>query len=96
MKTYEIEVEMTVRRTMRVRAPGTDTAAMVARAMIELTMAGRGELSSVLKWTDGRVAYRPMPVETILPEPTPVLLGEPVEVIGEPEGSAERRGARYR
>lgn len=89
LKTYEVEVEMTVRRTMRVRAPNPAMAHDVARGFLTLVIDGRGELSSALKWPDGRDAYRPMPVETILREPVPVLLGEPVEVIGEPEGSAE-------
>jgi hypothetical protein len=66
MKTYEIEVEMTVRRTIRVKAPDPDMARAVARGFLEAATDGPGELSSVLKWTDGRAAYRPMPVETIL------------------------------
>jgi hypothetical protein len=85
LKTYELEVEVKVRRTMRVKAPNPEAAKAVAWAFLSLTAEGRGELSSALKWTDGRTAYRPMPVETILPlDPETVFTeNEPVEVAGE-------------
>jgi hypothetical protein len=78
MQTYEIEVEMTVRRTMRVRAANPDMAREVAGGFLQMAADGHSELSSVLKWTDGRVAYRPMPVETILWHQ--LTANEPVEV----------------
>jgi hypothetical protein len=80
LKFYDIDVEMRLRRTMRVLALNEEMAPNVARGWLTMATQGPGELSSVLKWTDGRQAYRPMPVETILPEPTPVVIGEPVEV----------------
>ena len=78
MKLYEVEVVMTVHRTLRVWAPTPDTARQMAGATIEMAQAGHGELSSVLKWTDDRVAFRPTPVETIVGYQ--VSEGEPVEV----------------
>jgi hypothetical protein len=83
LKTYELEVEVRVRRTMRVKAPNPDAAKAVAWGFLSLTAEGRGELSSVLKWTDGRMAYRPMPVETLLLDPDHVFASEPVEVASE-------------
>lgn len=82
LKTYELEVEVRVRRTMRVKAPNPDTAKAVAYGFLSLAAEGKGELSSVLKWSDGRVAYRPMPVETLLLDETPPVrfAGEPVEI----------------
>jgi hypothetical protein len=82
LKIFELEVEMRVRRTMRVKAPNPESAKAVAWSFLSLTADGHGELSSVLKWTDGRAAYRPMPVETLLLEPKPVF-SEPVEIAGE-------------
>lgn len=78
-KPYEVDVEMTVRRTLRVWAPSPNTARAVAQATLEMTSAGHGELSSVLKWSDERVAYRPMPVEKILSYR--LIPVEPVEII---------------
>jgi hypothetical protein len=79
MKSYEVAVEMAVRRTLRITAPDGEYARQVAAGILKFLAEGIGELSSFLKWTDGRVAYRPMPVETILSEPAPVI-GEPFEI----------------
>ena len=51
-----------------------DVARQAAEARLAMAANGHGELSAVLKWTDGREAYRPMPVERILPEPPPRIL----------------------
>ena len=74
LRHYEVEVEMTVRRTLRVVVPDADVARQAAEARLAMAANGYGELSAVLKWTDGREAYRPMPVEQILPEPAPRIL----------------------
>jgi hypothetical protein len=84
LKLFELEVEMRVRRTMRIRAPNQEAAKIQARNFMSLATDPRAGavLSAVLKWTDGREAYRPMPVETLLLEPEPVF-SEPVEIAGE-------------
>jgi hypothetical protein len=82
LKIFELEVEMRVRRTMRVKAPNPQSAKAVAWGFLSLAADGHGELSSVLKWTDGRAAYRPMPVETLLGV-SPSAISEPVEIAGE-------------
>ena len=84
LKTYELDVMVKLRRTMRVKAANPDEARIAAWVM--LSLADRSpdaatSLSSVLKWTDGRTAYRPMPVETMYLDPETVFTDEePVEV----------------
>ncbi len=63
MKTWEIDVEMRVRKTLVFSGPPDEAA---ARKMAALALKKEIELSSFLKWTDGRRAYRPMPVETVI------------------------------
>lgn len=71
---YEIDAQMLVRRTFIIAARDPDQAIQLAKAHIEISRDGTGaELSSVLKWTDGRHAFRPMPVETIIDTPIAVL-----------------------
>ena len=77
LKTYELDVMVKLRRTMRVKAANPDEARIAAWVMLSLATS----LSSVLKWTDGRTAYRPMPVETMYLDPETVFTDEePVEV----------------
>jgi hypothetical protein len=66
LKTWEIDVELRVRKTLLIVGPrGAD----VARSTAELLMRHgltNAEMSAFLKWSDGRQAYRPAPVETII------------------------------
>jgi hypothetical protein len=84
LKTYDVEVEMTVRRTLRVRAMSPEMARELGGGFLQMAADGHTELSGVLKWTDGRAAYRPMPIETILYHH--LTAAEPEEVPGEAFG----------
>ena len=76
LPVYEVDVRMTLDRTMRIRAPDGVTAQQLALGWYHMARQGTGELSSILKWSDGREAYRPMPVETIVSEPGSAAIGE--------------------
>ncbi len=66
MKTYEVDVELHLRKTLLLQAPDADTAHGLAATLLRQEVELGRSLSSFLKWTDGRRAYRPMPVETII------------------------------
>jgi hypothetical protein len=63
MKTWEFDVELRVRKTLHFAGPETEE---VARSIVAMVLAGGIEMSTFIKWTDGRTAYRPVPVETII------------------------------
>jgi len=67
MKTWEIDVELRVRKTLLIRAPNEEVARYMGHAVMQAAPGPPdAELSSFLKWTDGRSAHRPVPVETIV------------------------------
>ena len=63
MKTWEVDVEMRVRKTLIFSGPLSEE---VAREIATMALSGKMDLSTIQKWADGRSAYRPMPVETII------------------------------
>ena len=74
MKTWEIDVELRVRKTLTFSGPGTEEA---ARSLVAMVLSGEMDPSHFIKWTDGRAAYRPVPVETIIDnDPTVVAVRE--------------------
>lgn len=63
MDTWEIDVELRVQKTLHFAGPKTEEA---ARAIAAMALSGGVDISAFIKWTDGRSAYRPVPVETIV------------------------------
>lgn len=63
LKDFEVEVEVTVRRTLLVPAPDAKLAGIAAEALISDAGTFGASMSAFLKWTDNRRAYRPMPIE---------------------------------
>ncbi len=63
MVGWEIDVELRVRKTLVFSGPLTEAK---AREITMMALKGGIELSTFQKWTDGRSAYRPMPVEKII------------------------------
>ena len=61
MATWEIDVEMRVRKTLHFGGPTDEPA---ARRIAELALAGGIDLSTIFKWTGP--AHRPVPVETVI------------------------------
>ncbi len=60
MKTWEFDVELRVRKTLTLAGPDNEA---LARRIIETVLTGTMDPSMFIKWTDGRTAYRPVPVE---------------------------------
>lgn len=60
MKTWEIDVELRVRKTLTFAGPNNEAA---ARSIAAMALTGTMDPSTFIKWTDGRTAYRPVPVE---------------------------------
>ena len=63
MKTWEFDVELRVRKTLTFSGPETEDA---ARAIVAMVLSGDIDPSHFIKWSDGRTAYRQVPVETII------------------------------
>ncbi len=61
MKTWEIDIELRVCKTLTFGGPGTEAA---ARRLVEMIFAGQLDASHFVKWTDPRFGNRSMPVET--------------------------------
>lgn len=62
MKTWEVEVELRVRKTLLLDAPDQET----AHDRVPLILSNTANWSAFLKWNDGLRGHRPMPVETII------------------------------
>lgn len=63
MTYWEVDVELRVRKTLSFGGPLTEDA---ARQVARMALTGSIDMSAFQKWTDGRSAYRPTPVETII------------------------------
>jgi hypothetical protein len=63
MKTWEIDVELRVRKTLTFSGPGSEDA---ARSLVAMIFSGQIDASHFIKWSDGRTAYRPVPVEALI------------------------------
>ena len=63
MKTWEIDIELRVRKTLTFSGPRTEEA---ARSLIAMVLSGEMGPSHFIKWTDGHTAYRPVPVEVFI------------------------------
>jgi hypothetical protein len=67
MKTWEVDVDLRVRKTLLFTAPTEEAARWMVEAVLNVRQGDDpAELSSFLKWTDGRRVHRPVPVETIV------------------------------
>lgn len=66
IKTWEVDVELRVRKTLLFKAPSEGLARSLALLVVSGEMGSHAEISAFIKWTDGVVAYRPMPVETVI------------------------------
>jgi len=79
LKTWEIDVEVRVRKTLLLRGLLTEAAAREAAQLIT-TQNGPDialNTSQFLKWTDDRTVHRPMPVEIVIDnDPTIVAVRE--------------------
>jgi hypothetical protein len=74
LKIWEIDVDLRMRRTLLIRGPLNEEK---AREVAVRLLIGGVELSSFLKWSDGRSAFRPMQVETRIDnDPTIVAVRE--------------------
>ncbi len=62
MKTWEIDVEMRVRKTLVLGGPETEEA---TRSIVEMVLSGQMDISHFVKWSSDPT-NRPMPVETII------------------------------
>jgi hypothetical protein len=60
IRTWEVDFDVRLRRTLVFRGPLNEDTVRQAAAML---LSAQIENSAFLKWTDGRTAYRPMPVE---------------------------------
>ena len=78
---FEVDVEVRVRRTVMVRA-WTEEQAIGLAAALTPTISSPSA-SAFLKWTDGAVAYRPMPVETIVGDDAKIVAVREVKDDGE-------------
>ena len=63
MKTWEIDIELRVRKTLTFGGPGTEAA---ARRLVEMIFAGQLDASHFVKWTDPADGRRSVPVETFI------------------------------
>jgi len=63
VKTWEIDIELRVRKTLTFGGPVTKEA---ARSIVAMVLSGEMDSSHFIKWTDGPTAYRPVPVETFI------------------------------
>jgi hypothetical protein len=63
MKTWEFDIELRVRKTLTFSGP---TTAEAARSIVVMALSGEMDPSHFIKWSDGRTAYRPVPVETFI------------------------------
>jgi hypothetical protein len=63
MKTWEFDVELRVRKTLRFGGPEDEE---TARQVVATIFAGDLDISQFLKWSDNRTAFRPVPIETII------------------------------
>ena len=63
MKTWEFDIELRVRKTLTFSGPTTEEA---ARSVVAIALSGEIDACHFIKWSDGRTAYRPVPVETII------------------------------
>jgi hypothetical protein len=67
VRTWEIDVEMRVRKTLVIEAPvSEEQARSIAKAMLQSWDFAGVSASPFVKWSDGRRSYRPMPLETIV------------------------------
>jgi len=63
VKTWEIDIELRVRKTLTFGGPVTQEA---ARSIVAMVLSGEMDPSHFIKWSDGPTAYRPVPVETFI------------------------------
>ena len=63
VKTWEIDIELRVRKTLTFSGPVTGEA---ARSIVTMVLSGEMDPSHFIEWTDGHTAYRPVPVETFI------------------------------
>ncbi len=63
MASWEIDVELRVRKTLVFGGPTNEA---MAREIATMALRGGIDLGTLQKWHVGRGTYRPMPVETII------------------------------
>jgi hypothetical protein len=63
MKTWEIDVELRVRKTLTFSGPATADA---ARSIAELALSGQMAMLPLVKWEPDSYGYGRHPVETII------------------------------
>jgi hypothetical protein len=66
MSTWEIEVEILVRKTLVFDGRLTENAARSAAAQLVSFGEVNPSVSAHYKWTDGRTVYRPTPIEVVI------------------------------
>jgi hypothetical protein len=66
MKTWEVDVELRVRKTLVIRAPSAAFARSCAAALLGAGLKIEPGHAGFLKWTKVRGTERPTPVETFI------------------------------
>lgn len=74
MKTWEIDAELRVRKTLAFTGPATEEA---ARSFLAVILASEMDPAHIVKWTDGRTGRQPISAEVFIDNnPTVVAVRE--------------------